>query len=221
MLIDLLNQNIIAMKEIYELEKSSNDVQKQEKNDKIFADVVNENHIMVKAIDSSMSQVGFATSEEARNKVIKFLKSSSDAVAIGMVQESTASFLQKEELAIKKLILQEWSEYYHKIADQKINMLQTIKGIAPEREKVDYASNKIAKGALWNFKQDNLDKMEKGLREADEIINRLGFDRDGTEILDFLKKVASGKASVKDLTPDILKWLTEKNMTTKLAVSFR
>jgi len=221
MLIDLLNQNIIAMKEIYELEKSSNDVQKQEKNDKIFADVVNENHIMVKAIDSSMSQVGFATSEEARNKVIKFLKSSSDAVAIGMVQESTASFLQKEELAIKKLILQEWSEYYHKIADQKINMLQTIKGIAPEREKVDYASNKIAKGALWNFKQDNLDKMEKGLREADEIINSLGFDRDGTEILDFLKKVASGKASVKDLTPDILKWLTEKNMTTKLAVSFR
>lgn len=221
MLIDLLNQNIIAMKEIYELEKSSNDVQKQEKNDKIFADVVNENHIMVKAIDSSMSQVGFAISEEARNKVIKFLKSSSDAVAIGMVQESTASFLQKEELAIKKLILQEWSEYYHKIADQKINMLQTIKGIAPEREKVDYASNKIAKGALWNFKQDNLDKMEKGLREADEIINSLGFDRDGTEILDFLKKVASGKASVKDLTPDILKWLTEKNMTTKLAVSFR
>ena len=221
MLIYLLNQNIIAMKEIYELEKSSNDVQKQEKNDKIFADVVNENHIMVKAIDSSMSQVGFATSEEARNKVIKFLKSSSDAVAIGMVQESTASFLQKEELAIKKLILQEWSEYYHKIADQKINMLQTIKGIAPEREKVDYASNKIAQGALWNFKQDNLDKMEKGLREADEIINSLGFDRDGTEILDFLKKVASGKASVKDLTPDILKWLTEKNMTTKLAVSFR
>ena len=37
MLIDLLNQSIIAMKEIHELEKSSNDVQKQEKNDKIYA----------------------------------------------------------------------------------------------------------------------------------------------------------------------------------------
>ena len=31
MLIDLLDQSIIAMKEIHELEKSSNDVQKQEK----------------------------------------------------------------------------------------------------------------------------------------------------------------------------------------------
>ena len=34
MLLDLLDKSIIAMKEIYELEKSSNDVQKQEKNDK-------------------------------------------------------------------------------------------------------------------------------------------------------------------------------------------
>ena len=31
MLIDLLDQSIIAMKKIYELEKSSNDVQKQKK----------------------------------------------------------------------------------------------------------------------------------------------------------------------------------------------
>ena len=37
MLIDLLDQSIIAMKEIYELEKSSNDVQKQEKNDRSTA----------------------------------------------------------------------------------------------------------------------------------------------------------------------------------------
>ena len=221
MLIDLLNQNIIAMKEIYELEKSSNDVQKQERNDKIFADVVNENHMMVKAIDDSISQVGFSISPESKGKIINFLKSSSNAVANGMVQESTASFLKKEEGIIKKIILQEWSEYYHKIADQKINMLQTIKGIAPERENVDYASNKIEKGALWDFKKDNLDKMEKGLIEADEIINSLGFNKDGKEILDFLKKVASGKASVQDLTPDILKWLTEKNMTSKLTVNFR
>mgnify|MGYP001782563943 CR=1 FL=1 len=33
MLMDLLEQSIAAMKEIYELEKASNDVQKQEKNE--------------------------------------------------------------------------------------------------------------------------------------------------------------------------------------------
>ena len=93
------------------------------------------------------------------------LQSSSDAVSRGLIQESTANYLQKEVFAIKKAILQEWSDYYHRVADQKINMLQTIKGIAPEREKVDYSSNKIKLGASWDFKQDNLDKMEKGLQE--------------------------------------------------------
>ena len=210
MLVDLLDQSIIAMKEIYELEKSSNDVQKQEKNDKIFSNVVSENHLMVKAVTDSMSQLGFVISQETRGKVIGLLKSSCDAVSRGLIQESTANYLQKE-----------WSNYYHRVADQKINMLQTIKGIAPEREKVDYASNKIKLGASWDFKQDNLDKMEKGLQEADEIINSLGFGEDGAEIIAFLKKVASGKASVHDLTPDILNWLMENNMTSKLAVSFK
>lgn len=221
MLMDLLEQSIAAMKEIYELEKASNDVQKQEKNDRIFSSVVGENHLMVQAVSNSMVQLGFAISAETKNKVISLLKSSSDAVARGMVQESNANYLQKEVVAIKKVILQEWSEYYHKVADQKINMLQTIKGIAPEKEKADYASNKIKLGASWDFKQDNLDKMEKGLQEAETIIDSLGLGEDGGEILDFLKKVASGKASVHDLTPDILTWLMEKNMTTRLAVSFK
>lgn len=221
MLVDLLDQSIIAMKEINELEKSSNDVQKQEKNDKIFSNVVSENHLMVNAVTNSMSQLGFVISQETSGRVIGLLKSSSDAVSRGLIQESTANYLQKEVFTIKKAILQEWSDYYHKVADQKINMLQTIKGIAPEREKVDYASNKIKLGASWDFKQDNLDKMEKGLQEADEIINSLGFGEDGAEIIAFLKKVASGKASVHDLTTDILNWLMENNMTSKLAVSFK
>lgn len=221
MLIGLLEQSIVAMKEIYELEKASNDVQKQEKNDRIFTNVVDENHMVIQAVSNSMVQLGFAISSDTRNRIIGLLKSLSDAVSRGMVQESTANYLQKEIFTTKKAILQEWSEYYHKVADQKISMLQTIKGIAPEREKVDYASNKIRFGASWEFKQDNLDKMEKGLHEAEEIIDNLGFGEDGTEILDFLKKVASRKASVNDLTPDILKWLTDKNMTTKLSVSFK
>ena len=134
MLVDLLDQSIIAMKEIYELEKSSNDVQKQEKNDKIFSNVVSENHLMVKAVTNSMSQLGFVISQETRGKVIGLLKSSYDAVSRGLIQESTANYLQKEVFNIKKAILQEWLNYYHRVADQKINMLQTIKGIAPERQ---------------------------------------------------------------------------------------
>lgn len=66
MLMDLLEQSIAAMKEIYELEKASNDVQKQEKNDRIFSSVVGENHLMVQAVSNSMVQLGFAISAETK-----------------------------------------------------------------------------------------------------------------------------------------------------------
>lgn len=221
MLINLLEQSIIAMKEIHELEKSSNDVQKQEKNDNIYSTAINESHLIVQAVSNGMLQLDFFVSPETKSRVIELLKSSSAAVAHGMVQESTANYIQKEVLAIKKSILQEWSEYYHKITDQKISMLQTIKGIAPERKKVDYAAHKIKMGVSWEFKQDNLDKMKKGLQEANEIIDNLGLGDDGSQIIEFLKKVADGKASVHDLTPVVLSWLTDKNMTTKLVISFK
>ena len=109
MLIDLLDQSIIAMREIHELEKSSNDVRKQEKNDKIYSTAVSESHLIVQAVSNGMLQLDFSVSSEAKSRVIGLLKSSSDAVARGMVQESTANFIQKEVSAIKKSILQEWS----------------------------------------------------------------------------------------------------------------
>ena len=70
MLIDLLDQSIIAMKEIHELEKSSNDVQKQEKNDKIYATAVNESHLIIQAVSNCMLQLDFSVSPETKSRVI-------------------------------------------------------------------------------------------------------------------------------------------------------
>ena len=218
MLIDVLDQSIVAMKEIQELEKSSNDVQKQRKNDRVYEAAVDESYSVVKAVSQGMHQIQFSVTQEIKNRMEVILRSCSDAVARGMVQEATANYIQKEINSIKKSILQEWLAHYHQVADQKINMLQTVKGIAPEKEKVDYAFNKIKYGVSWEFKQDNLDIMEKGLQEADHILGNLGLN---DEVTEFLKKVTAGKANVNDLTPNILSWLMEKNMSSKLAVSFR
>ena len=206
------------MKEIQELEKSSNDVQKQKKNDRAYEAAVDESYSVAKAVTQGMEKMQFSVTRETKNRMEVILKYCSDAVARGMVQEAAVNDIQKEINGIRKAILQEWLTHYHQVADQKINMLQTVRGIAPEKEKVDYASNKIKYGASWEFKQDNLDKMEKGLQEADYILGNLGLN---DEVTEFLKKVTEGKANVNDLTPNVLSWLMEKDMSSKLAVSFR
>ena len=221
MLIDLLEKNIEEMKQVHELEKVSNDLQKQEKNDRIYKLAIDEEYSIITAVTKGMEQLQFSVSFELKNRIEQFLEFSSEVISVGMVQETSAKNIQREVATIRKLILQEWTEYYHKIADQKISMLQAIKEIAPEKEKIDYAYNKIKAGALWDFNQDKLDKMKRGLEEADVIIENLGLGGRGDEIIEFLKKVVAGKASVKDLTPIIFNWLIDKNMTSKFGIIFR
>ncbi|MCI9680371.1 MAG: hypothetical protein HFI26_03185 [Lachnospiraceae bacterium] len=218
MLTDILDQSIAAMKEISELEKASHDAQKQEKNDRVYELAVDESYIIADSVSSAMEQFEFLISAEIKNKMEFILRSCMNAVAGDLVDEGVVNNIQKEINNIKKDILKEWQIFYHQIADQKINMLQTVRGIAPEKEKIDYASNKIKIGASWEFKKSNLDKMEKGLSEAESILESLGLT---DEVTEFLKKVVLGKANVNDLTPDVLSWLTDKNMSSKLAISFR
>lgn len=218
MLIDSLEQSIVAMNEVLKLEKAFHDAQKQEKNDRIYEVAVDESYIIVDAVSKAMAQFQFSVSVEIRNKIGMILESCIDAVSRGLVEDAAVNNIQKEIISIKKVILQEWSIHYHQVADQKLNMLETVKGIAPEKEKVDYASNKIKFGASWEFKQSNLDKMEKGLQEAENILENLGLNDDVTE---FLRKVAAGSATVNDLTPNVFNWLMDKNMSSKLAISFR
>lgn len=102
MLIDVLEKSIVDMQEIHELEKSSNDVQKQEKNDKIYVAAVDDTFYVVKSVSQSMTQLQFAVSNETRSKMISLIKTCDDAIAKGMVQETTANYIQKEVNGIKK-----------------------------------------------------------------------------------------------------------------------
>lgn len=72
MLINLLEQSIIAMKEIHELEKSSNDVQKQEKNDNIYSTAINESHLIVQAVSNGMLQLDFFVSPETKAESLNY-----------------------------------------------------------------------------------------------------------------------------------------------------
>ena len=53
--------------------------------------------------------------------------------------------------------------------------------------------------------------------EAKQIIDQFSLN---PEIEDFLKKVSSQRATVLDLTPNVMVWLKEKNLTSKLRIKF-
>lgn len=217
-MLSALDKCIIEMNEIKELEKASNDSQKQEKIDRTFKDTVSESERVILAIKASNQQFNFKLSSEQKQKLTMVLKNCIDAIERGNIQETTANYQLQELNRVKKAILQEWTLHFGTVMDQKIRMLQTVKGIAADKNKIEYAINKINYGKSWDYKQDNLDMMAKGIAEADDIIQGLGLI---DEVTEFFEKVVAGKAHIGDLTPKIISWIEGKNLSSKLRINFK
>lgn len=218
MMLSALDKCILEMNEIKELEKASNDSQKQERIDRTFRDTVSETERVILAITSSNQKFCFKLTSEQKQKLELILKNCLDAIGRGDIQEPTADYQLQELNRAKKAIMQEWTIHFATVTEQKIRMLQTVKGIATDKNKIDYAVNKMNCGKSWNYEQENLDKMEQGIIEADGIIQSLGLI---DEVTEFFEKVVSGKANVGDLTPKIIAWIEGKNLSSKLRINFK
>lgn len=218
MMLSALDKCILEMNEIKELEKASNDSQKQEKIDRTFRDTVSESERVILAIKASNQQFCFKLSAEQKQKLATILKSCLEEIERGDIQETIANHQLQELNRVKKAILQEWATHFSSVTEQKIRMLQTIKGIASDKSKIDYAVNKMNYGKSWDYKQENLDMMSKGIAEADDIIQSLGLIEEVTE---FFEKVVAGKAHLGDLTPKIISWIEEKKLSSKLRINFK
>lgn len=55
------------------------------------------------------------------------------------------------------------------------------------------------------------------MNEAEELLNELGLDED-SPILEFLKLVSEGKATILNLTEDILKWIRDESLVGKMQI---
>lgn len=82
-----------------------------------------------------------------------------------------------------------------------------------------YFTNKIKKAESWNTTIDNYNYLKQGIAEADKILEDLDLDED-SEILLFLKLVREGKATILNLTDEILDWIKTENLANKMHINF-
>ena len=84
-------------------------------------------------------------------------------------------------------------------------------------KKVDQCLQKIQVAANWNLGETNYKTLIAGLDSAELLITGLGLD---DEIILFLKKTNSNKATLEDLNEKVLKWIKEENLEKKTRISF-
>ncbi|MEE0418909.1 MAG: hypothetical protein UDG86_02550 [Lachnospiraceae bacterium] len=64
-----------------------------------------------------------------------------------------------------------------------------------------------------------VDDIKQGIAEADKILKDLDLDED-SEILAFLQLVSEEKATILNLTDEILAWIKAENLADKLYINF-
>ena len=219
MLTDTLNACIIDMKTVKELETVSADTKKQANANYAFKQIVQEVQEPTATLKNAVEISGFRPSVAVFNALNAYLSACDKVVGEGAANSSTNDFIRTESRKVTASIASEWSVYYQKTTANMISLLETVKGIIPDSNKATYAINNIKKAANWNTASDSYTSMKQGLDDADLILKSLDLAKD-SEVLEFLKLVGEGSATVQNLTAEILAWLKNEGIEDKLTISF-
>ena len=216
MLIDTLNERIIDMKTVHEMETASADTKKQAMADYNFKQLILNLKQMVDEVNLAVENSDFRPSANVISALKSFLGVCEKVVQTGVANNATTQYISFESKKLYTVIGQEWSEFYLKATANILSLLDTVKGIIPDENKAIYATNKIKKASSWNVTIDNYNYLKQGIAEADKILEDLDLDED-SEILAFLKLVSEGKATILNLTDEILAWIKAENLADKMS----
>ena len=218
MLIDDLQKCIDDMQVIRQLEQASKDFHKQERADASFRASVEENDKLVRGIEDRRKYVDYEPSTEVKGKILQILNDSLDSIKSGIFPENKGRSLQIGTKNAKELFVDDWGKFYSTLSDKRIGTLMTVKGITPNREKTKYTILKIKSGSVINYENtDNVRVLALGIKEADQILDGLGLN---DEILGFLGKVAENRATMADLSVNLLDWITNENLMERFKIGF-
>lgn len=70
---------------------------------------------------------------------------------------------------------------------------------------------------MWDTSVDTLMTLKEAIAQANQIIQNLNLDQ---EVITFLGKITSGKATLKDLNEDVLQWMKDEQLLSKIKLSF-
>ena len=211
MLIDILNECIVDMNTVRALETASADTKKQSEANYKFKQLVVSVKQTIVEIQTAVENSKFRPSTEVMSGLNGIIKNCEQVVKVGAANAATTGFIEGERKRVYDAVGQDWLDYYQGATAHIISLLEIVKGILPNEDRVKYATNKMRRAASWGKTADNYRFLNEGLADAEKILKDLDLDED-SDILAFLKLVSEGKATIRNLTDEILAWIKAENL---------
>lgn len=139
------------------------------------------------------------------------------AINEGNLTLDSVKLLQTKGETFAKQLKLIWKEAATNYAEGTRGYLLMISNLTQEPAKSRELGERIAKTIDGSLSIKAIEKLVNDVTEAKVITDSFSLS---PTIEAFLKKVSSQQATVTDLTPEVMKWLTDKKLLSKLIVRF-
>ena len=211
MLIDKINQQIIDLNSIRKHNSIVENASKQKSIDEKFKKIVFDTKKYLEIIKYCNTEFEFNV--QCVDQLKDLLKSLNDCVSDSFVDEEMYKISEKNFKIVEKQIKSEW-ELFHKSKTISIkntlNIIFNINKFNVERCLID-----IGAAEKWESDIQKYQQMKKGLDDAQNLIANLNLNDD---VVVFLKKISTKRATITDLTPEIIDWIYKENLEKKIKI---
>lgn len=155
--------------------------------------------------------------ETTRSDLMACINDCGNGVSEMKLTVDTVKLLASKGDAFSTQIRIVWKDAALKYSEGPKGYLSMIGGLSNDPQRAKELTDSIAKTVAGDPSVKTIKSLVSIVAEAKQIIDEFSLN---PEVEDFLKKVSFRQATVLDLTPGILAWLNEKNLTSKLKIRF-
>lgn len=215
MIFDVLDQKMKDMKALRQREERRANQKQQEAADQKYRGLVEEAHLLVRSVNAVRHMLKFPVSEELRTDCLTLLDELESVVSAGYAVQESVEKVKRRYDALHGQMKKAWAEYFRSHTADTLNTLRVIRSI--DETSVDRYIEQIEAAKDWSAGLSAFAVLMVTLMSAEELIKRLDM---AEETVDFLHKMASGRATAADLSEGIAAWLRKEGLDKKIRLSF-
>lgn len=155
--------------------------------------------------------------ETTRSDLLACINDCGNGVSEMKLTLEAVKLLKSKGDAVSAQIKIVWRDASMKYSDGPKGYLSMIGGLSSDPKRAKELTDNISKTVAGDPSIKAVKSLVADVTEAKQITEEFSLN---PEVEDFLKKVSSQRATVFDLTPDVLTWLKDKNLTGKLKIRF-
>lgn len=215
MLLDLIEANTAVVSDFKVRDEEAQKSSEQHNIDANFTNAINGVKQTIVHLCGVREGADFEETQEVSKKIAEMLETCKTVIGQRYVKAADTAKINGMNRDINGALVDEWKAYHA----GKTSSIKEILSIARNLSgsEATLLITDINAAANWSASVNDVIRMTEALDEANELIGKLELN---DAIVEFLKKMIDHRASLEDLTSEVLEWVEKESLKKRIKLTF-